>query len=210
MFTLVVSTGGALSLWLGFVNDNQDSGGPRWLQAHSWLTRSMRDKQVWSQLKVKSGFDGLVWWFLLLHLLSLRVTMQTFSKKETTELVVRHPTSRFSATVNHRQRLIWQVPRDFSSTICIASLVPLGRNGCQKTCGTIWSLAGDDFQSWRRFLLSIAQTSVTWPRCRWSLLFKNFSIGDEVTPVEVKDGAAVALVEPLKESEAVTISDLWL
>ena len=38
-------------------------------------------------------------------------------------------------------------------------------------------------------------------------LFKDFNIGDEYTPVDVKNGLEALLVEPFKESLVVLISD---
>ena len=53
--------------------------------------------------------------------------------------------------------------------------------------------------SGRRALPKAAVSSLTWPLCLLSLPPKDFNVGDEVTPVDVKAGAETALVEALEK-----------
>ena len=38
-------------------------------------------------------------------------------------------------------------------------------------------------------------------------MFEDFSVGNEVTPVDVEDGAEAALIEAFKEAEVTAVSD---
>ena len=64
----------------------------------------------------------------------------------------------------------------------------------------IMILTDYDYSFWRIVLPSGARTLVAWPRYYWSTHFKDFNIGDKVTPLDVDDGTEAVLLEPLEWS----------
>ena len=94
-----------------------DGGCPRRLQAHSWLTRPMRDKQVRPQRLQSKVTPGTVVVeasrFFLLQRFSLRLFLRESSKEETAWWIMWRQVTRSAARVDHWRWSMWQAPRDF-------------------------------------------------------------------------------------------------
>ena len=58
-----------------------------------------------------------------------------------------------------------------------------------------WTWVDDESLFWRHVQHSRVGTSVTRPQCRWSLVFKDFNIGNKVTSVDFKDSGEAHLVK---------------
>ena len=149
------------SLYIIYVHDlvrlNEDQGGAcsRQLEAHSWLIRPMRNRQVRSKRKVGSGHNSIVLCFILLHFLSLRAAQWLFSKEESPWLVVRCETSRFSATVDHWYWSMLYASNYFLSGPLIASVVLLCCSGQRRACRAVWFWVVNDFLHRRRMSLGL-------------------------------------------------------
>ena len=135
--------------------------------------------------------------FFLICLLLMMETLRVFSKLD--NIVVRRLASPFSARENHWWCSVWQIPRDFFKLFLNRFFgVPLSRSPAESSLHSY-----DPGQT----ILTILETYPVQCCLNFSnldagdlRLFKDFNIGDEVTPVEAEDGDEATLMEPFEKS----------
>ena len=126
----------------------------------------------------EQGFDDITLWFFFQHFLSLK---DLFKEEDN---MITGETAGITVLSSNEPLAVVDVTSAkgfFANSPCIASLVPPCCNGQWRVCHTVLSEAGDD------------------STC--DFLFKDFNIGNEVTPVDVEGGVEAVLMEMLEKLE---------